>query len=108
MIFGGSDAPRDDGFDANRSELIRRRVRVLALVICALWIPMSLFTDPMMFGRPFTGLWVRLPTAGLLLLLWYWLRRPRPRRTLEAATTVVLCLVLGAFGPVVAVCRPDN
>ena len=108
MIFGGSDAPRDDGFDANRSELIRRRVRVLSLVICALWIPMGVFTDPMMFARPLMGLWVRLPTAGLLLLLWYWLRRPRPRRTLEAATTVVLCLVMGAFGPVVAVCRPDN
>jgi signal transduction histidine kinase len=108
MLFGGRTLPRDDEFDANRSELIRRRVRVLALVICALWIPMAVFTDPMMFGRPLTGLWVRLPTAGLLLLLWHWLRRPRPRRRLEAATTVVLCLVLGAFGPVVAVCRPDN
>src|SRR4051794_11975077 len=108
MIFGGRTLPHDDDFDANRSDLIRRRVRVLALVICALWIPMGVLTDPMMFGRPFTGLWVRLPTAGLLLLLRYWLRRPRPRRTLEAATSVVLCLVLGAFGPVVAVCRPDN
>src|SRR3954470_3674491 len=108
MIFGGRTLPPDDDFDATRSELIRRRVRVLTLVICGLWIPMGVLTDPMMFGRPLAGLWLRLPTAGLLLLLWHWVRRPRPRRTLEAATTVVLCLVLGAFGPVVAVCRPDN
>ena len=108
MPLEPATVPPADEFDATRSELIRRRVRVLALVICALWIPMGVFTDPMMFGSPLVGLWVRLPTAGLLLLLWYWLRRPRPRRKLEAATTVVLCLVLGAFGPVVAVCRPDN
>jgi signal transduction histidine kinase len=108
MMSGALPVPPDDQFDANRSELIRRRVRVLTLVICGLWIPMGLFTDPMMFGNPLTGLWVRLPTAGLLLLLRYWLRRPRARRKLEAATAVVLCLVLGAFGPVVAVCRPDN
>ncbi len=108
MNLEPATGPPADEFDATRSELIRRRVRVLALVICALWIPMGVFTDPMMFGRPLEGLWVRLPTAGLLLLLRHWLRRPRPRRRLEAATTVVLCLVLGAFGPVVAVCRPDN
>ena len=108
MILEPATVAPADEFDTIRSELIRRRVRVLALVICALWIPMGVFTDPMMFARPLEGLWVRLPTAGLLLLLWYWLRRPRPRRSLETATTVVLCLVLGAFGPVVAVCRPDN
>src|SRR3954454_18314809 len=108
MIFGGRTLPPDDDFDATRSELIRRRVRVLTLVICGLWIPMGVLTDPMMFGRPLAGLWLRLPTAGLLLLLWHWVRRPRPRRALEGATAVVLCLAMGAFGPVVAVCRPDN
>jgi hypothetical protein len=61
----------DEAFANARAEVIARRARGMALVICGIWVPMAIFTDPMMFGHPFVGLWVRVPTGIAILLLRY-------------------------------------
>ena len=99
---------RQSSFDDQRSTTIRHRARIAALMFCAIWIPMSVVVDPQMFESTWAGLWLRGPTAALLLGLWWFLRRPRPRRDVELAVTTVFSIVMAAFGPAVVVGTLDN
>ena len=108
MGLASASGEAERAYSDARAEVIRRRARNMALVICGIWVPMILYTDPVMFQRPFIGLWLRVPTATALLLMRHWLRRPRSRRAVELVVTLVFCSVFAAFGPVVMYGSSDN
>ncbi|MEO6772446.1 MAG: ATP-binding protein [Kofleriaceae bacterium] len=74
----------------------------------ALWIPAFLFVDPDVFASPAGRWWLRAPTAAVLLALFVYLRRPRARRSVEFAATLVFSLVFGAFGPATLFANTQN
>jgi signal transduction histidine kinase/DNA-binding NarL/FixJ family response regulator len=104
------DTPLVDqsAFDTRRGELIRRRARAFVMLSCALWVPLSLFTDGLTFGSVARGLWLRVPTGLAMISLGLWLRRPRPRARVEVAVTIVFTFVLASFGPALQFCTEEN
>jgi signal transduction histidine kinase len=83
-------------------------MRVCAVILACLWIPLMLFADPRIFGSTRAGLWARLPTLVAMLMAAFYLRRRRPRWVTEIVAAAALSSVWLMWAGVVIVATPDN
>ena len=97
---------REIEFDGARAETTRRRARVLVALLVVLWVPLMLFADPQNYGSTRAGLWSRLPTMAVLLIMAAALSRARSRRAVEVAVVAALGFLFVVWGRVVMVCHP--
>jgi signal transduction histidine kinase len=95
-------------FDEARAEIMRKRARWYAVLVLALWVPLSAFADPPSFGSVRGGLPYRIPTAIAMMALWLWLRRSRARWPVEVAATLAFSFLFGVWGLFVLHCSVET
>ena len=94
---GGGPPTLEAVFDAERAEGIRTRLRWIFPAATVVLVISYLFVDAAAFTRA-QATWIRAPECAVSLLAWWWLRRPRSARAIEALAVAVWTVVAAAAG----------